>query len=162
MKKLLVKSLCLLIVVTFSVKHVRAQSDTELKTKIEKLNKEMSGAMAAGDFEKEMSYYADDVIYMPNNSKMVEGKAALKASNEEMMKSGVKITSFETKTLKVMSCNKTIAEIGTYQISMSVPGKADPIKDNGKYLTIWEKQADGSLKVKLEIWNTDLNPMMGM
>jgi uncharacterized protein (TIGR02246 family) len=152
----------LLTVVTFSVIQVKAQSDAELKTKIEKLNKEMGAAMTAGDFEKSMSYYTDDVISMPNNSKMVEGKAALKASNEEMMKSGVKITSFEFKTLKVMSCNKTIAEIGTYQMTLSIPGKADPTKDNGKYLTVWEKQADGSLKIKLEIWNTDSNPMMGM
>jgi uncharacterized protein (TIGR02246 family) len=162
MKKLIVKSLCLLTILMFSLIQGKAQSDAELKAKIEKLNKEMGAAMTAGNFEKSLSFYTDDVISLPNNGKMIEGKAALKASNEEMMKTGVKITSFDFKTLKVMSYNKTITEIGAYQMSMSIPGKADPMKDNGKYLTIWEKQADGSLKIKVEMWNTDTNPMMGM
>jgi ketosteroid isomerase-like protein len=34
------------------------------------------------------------------------------------------------------------------------------MEDTGKYLTLWEKQADGSLKIKVETWNTDKNPMM--
>jgi ketosteroid isomerase-like protein len=35
----------------------------------------------------------------------------------------------------------------------------DPMQDAGKYLTIWEQQSDGSLKVKLEMWNADSYPM---
>jgi ketosteroid isomerase-like protein len=36
--------------------------------------------------------------------------------------------------------------------------------DHGKYLTIWEKQKDGSLKIKIETWNSDVDPtsMMNM
>jgi hypothetical protein len=30
--------------------------------------------------------------------------------------------------------------------------------DNGKYITIWEMQKDGSIKIKVETWNTDHNP----
>jgi hypothetical protein len=33
------------------------------------------------------------------------------------------------------------------------------ISDKGKYLTIYERDANGSLKIKVETWNTDLNPM---
>jgi len=33
-----------------------------------------------------------------------------------------------------------------------------PVSDNGKYLTIWQQQPDGSLKMKIDIWNTDLYP----
>ncbi|NJK85592.1 MAG: hypothetical protein HC906_06145 [Bacteroidales bacterium] len=57
-----------------------------------------------------------------------------------------------------------ITEIGTYEIKLTVPGMENEVQDNGKYLTIWEQQNDGSLKIKTEIWNTDTNPMdnMGM
>ncbi|HUN63357.1 MAG TPA: DUF4440 domain-containing protein [Candidatus Sulfotelmatobacter sp.] len=33
-----------------------------------------------------------------------------------------------------------------------------PASDNGKYLTVWKKQQDGSWKVLLDMFNTDLPP----
>jgi len=41
-----------------------------------------------------------------------------------------------------------------------MPDQPAPMEDHGKYLTIWEKQKDGSLKVKVETWNSDVNPAM--
>jgi hypothetical protein len=34
--------------------------------------------------------------------------------------------------------------------------------DQGKYITIWEEQPDGSMKIKVETWNTDTNPWAQM
>jgi len=45
---------------------------------------------------------------------------------------------------------------------MSMPGMDKPMDDQGKYLTIWEKQKDGSMKVKVETWNSDADPMTMM
>jgi hypothetical protein len=39
-------------------------------------------------------------------------------------------------------------------------GMPGEIEDAGKYLTIYERDADGALKIKVETWNTDVNPMM--
>jgi len=33
-----------------------------------------------------------------------------------------------------------------------------PVVDNGKYLTVWKKQADGSWKVLFDMFNTDMPP----
>jgi uncharacterized protein (TIGR02246 family) len=162
MKNVILKSACVLSFVAFTVTNVVCQSDNELKAKIEKLNKEMGDAMVQGNTEKSLSFYTQDAISLPSNEKMSEGKEAIRKSNEEMMKSGSKVTSFETTTLKVMSCGQTITEIGKYKISITMPGKTDPMNDYGKYLTIWEKQKDGSLKVKLEMWNSDINYMANM
>jgi len=147
------------VVVLFAVTNGVSQSKDKYKAQIEKNNKEMVAAMLSGNAEKTLSFYTDDVISMPNYEKMLEGKDALRKSNEAMAKAGWKVTAFEPVTLKVMSCDKTITEIGTYKISFSMEGMDKPIEDVGKYLTIWEKQADGSLKIKIETWNTDTNPM---
>lgn len=147
------------VVVLFSATNGVSQSNEKYKSQIEKINKEMAAAMLSGNTEKTMSFYADDVISLPNYEKMLEGKDALRKSNEEMNKAGWKVTAFEPVTLKVMSCEKTITEIGTFKISFSMEGMDKPIEDVGKYLTIWEKQTDGSLKIKIETWNTDKNPM---
>ena len=138
-----------------------AQTDEQLKQKIESINKELSKAMIAGDNATVLKYYASDAISLPNNSKLIEGLDAIKKSNESMMQSGAKIKTFESATKQVKSCGNTITEIGTYKMSMTIPGMSSDYEDEGKYLTIWEKQSDGSLKIKTEIWNTDKQPMGG-
>jgi ketosteroid isomerase-like protein len=135
-----------------------SQSNDELKAKIEKLNKEMAKNMIQGNNEANLSFYTPDAISLPSYETMHEGVEAIKKSNAEMMSSGMKVKSFETKTLKVITYDKIVTEIGTYKISISMPNTEAPMDDNGKYLTIWEKQKDGSLKIKIEMWNTDNNP----
>jgi ketosteroid isomerase-like protein len=85
-------------------------------------------------------------------------KITRKAS-EEMAKSGEKYNSFELKTVKIIPNGNLITEIGTYTVNVSVPGMDQPVDDHGKYLTMYEKQKDGSLKIKIEIWNSDIDPM---
>ena len=148
-----------LVVVIFATCSGISQTNAQIKTQIEKLNKEMVAAVLSGNTERSMSFYTDDAISMPNYEKMLEGKDAIRKSNEAMTKSGWKVVSFEPVTLKVMSCEKTITEIGTFKISFSMEGMSKPMEDIGKYITIWEKQPDGSLKIKIETWNTDTNPM---
>ncbi|MBT8381175.1 MAG: hypothetical protein KJO59_02320, partial [Ignavibacteria bacterium] len=53
-------------------------------------------------------------------------------------------------------------EIGTYTINMQIPGMDMPWPDHGKYMNLWEVQADGSYKIKADTWNTDTNPWMDM
>lgn len=162
MKKLSIQSFCMMFIVFFTVHAGIAQTAAEYKAKIEKINKEMTQYMLEGNSEKSMSLYTADAISMPSYEPMHEGIAAIRKANEEMMKSGMKITSFEPVTLKVLVNGNMITEIGTYKISMSMPGMENPMQDHGKYLTIWEKQKDGSLKVKIETWNTDVDPMSMM
>lgn len=159
MKKTILKLTLALVVVLFATTIGMTQTNDQYKAQIEKINKQSVAAMLAGDTEKSMSFYTNDAISLPSYEKMLEGKDALRKSNEAMLKSGMKITSFEPVTLKVISDGKMITEIGTYKISISMTGMEEPMKDVGKYLTIWEKQADGSLKIKIEMWNTDTNPM---
>jgi ketosteroid isomerase-like protein len=135
-----------------------SQSDAEYKTKIETMNKQMAKDMLAGNTEKLLSLYTSDAISLPNYQPIHEGIAAIRKASEEDAKSGVKITSFEPTTLKVMANGNLITEIGTYKIDMTMPGMDKPMMDHGKYLTVWEKQKDGSLKIKIETWNSDINP----
>jgi ketosteroid isomerase-like protein len=134
------------------------QASSALHEQIQGLNKEMAKCLVAGDIEKNLALYTEDAISLPSNEPMLEGIAAIRKSSEEMAKSGTKITSFEPTTLKVIPNGNLVTEIGTYKITVNVPNMA-PVNDHGKYLTIWEKQDDGSLKIKVETWNSDV-PMM--
>jgi ketosteroid isomerase-like protein len=47
--------------------------------------------------------------------------------------------------------------IGAYEMTFNDPtGKT--VSDKGKYVTVWKKQKDGSWKVLLDVFNTDLPP----
>jgi ketosteroid isomerase-like protein len=162
MRRISILSTCLLLIVFFTANAAFSQTPAEYKTMIEKINKDMIKSMLEGDVEKNLTLYTTDAISMPSYEPMHEGIAAIRKANEEMTKSGMKITAFEPVTLKVLVNGNMITEIGTYKISMSMPGMEKPMDDHGKYLTIWEKQKDGSLKVKIETWNTDVDPMSMM
>ena len=159
MKRTIVSSSCLLLVLFFTTSIAFSQTSAEYKARIEKLNKEMAKYMIEGNTEKGLSMYTADAISLPSYEPIRDGLPAIRKASEEMAKTGWKCKSFEPTTLKVMPNGNMITEIGTYAISMTMPGMEKSMDDHGKYLTIWEKQKDGSLKVKIETWNSDINPM---
>lgn len=136
------------------------QSAGDYKTKIETINREIVKNTLEGNYEKNLAYYTNDAISLPNYDPILEGIDALRKANEEMANSDMKITSYEPTTLKVIPNGNMIIEIGKYSITISVPELDRSINEFGKYLTIWEKQKDGSLKIKIETWNSDSNPNM--
>jgi ketosteroid isomerase-like protein len=159
MKKLFTILFVLLVATCF----VYSQDNAELKKKIQSMNDEMAEMMISGDEETIWSYYSKDVISMPSYQPMIKGLDACIKSSEEMMASGMEIAAFKSTNTDLMVSGDFVVDIGTYEITMNIPEMGDmPYTDNGKYMTIWEMQDDGSLLVVAETWNTDKNPWMEM
>jgi len=138
-----------------------SQDDSQqLKNKIQQIGNETVQAYLAGDLDLLYSYYTDDAIQMPIYDKMIKGKGAIKQREIEARKAGAKVDTLYHRTLEVGSCGDLVWEIGAYSVTLSLPGMPNPVTDIGKYLTIWQKQGDGTFKIKLEIWNTDINPLL--
>jgi ketosteroid isomerase-like protein len=157
------KSLTILFSLLFITTLVFAQDNENLKEKIQIMNDEMADLMLSGDETTIWNYYSEDVISMPSYQPMVKGLDACKASSEEMMNSGMKITAFKSTNTDLLVSGDFVIDIGTYEITMMLPQMGDmPYTDNGKYLTVWETQDDGALKVVAETWNTDHNPWTEM
>ena len=155
MKKLFLILLSFLFVASF----VNAQDNADLQKKVQKMNDEMSKMMMSGDEESMWSYYSEDVISMPSYQPMMKGIDACKESSNQMMESGMEIITFKSVNEEIKVSGDFVIDIGTYNISMSLPQMGDqPWSDNGKYMTIWEMQDDGSMLVIAETWNTDNNP----
>ena len=159
MKKLFI----ILFAILFSASLINAQDNADLQKQVQKLNNEMAKLMLSGDEDAMWGYYSEEVISMPSYQPMMKGIDACKESSAQMMESGMEITAFETVNTDLLVSGDVVVDIGTYNITMSVPGMGDqPWNDNGKYMTIWEMQDDGSLLVVAETWNTDNNPWMDM
>jgi ketosteroid isomerase-like protein len=153
----------ILLAFVFVTSLVNAQDNMDLPQKIQTMNDEMAALMLSGDNETIWNYYSEDVISMPSYQPIMKGLDACKASSEQMMDSGTKITAFKSTNTDLMVSGDFVIDIGTYEITMTMPQMGDmPWSDHGKYMTVWEMQDDGSLKVKVETWNTDTNPWMEM
>ncbi len=160
MKKKHLKSVLMLLVSTIFCFQLFAQKDIDkLKSEIESINAKLVKANIAGDLETIASFYTDDIIHMPNYAPMVKGKEIMIEKEKETREAGFKMLSMNLNIVDVMACKDLVIEIGEYALSLTIPEMSYPVADNGKYVTVWERQKDGSLKIKIETWNTDVNPM---
>ncbi|MEX2190430.1 MAG: DUF4440 domain-containing protein [Bacteroidota bacterium] len=126
-----------------------------LKALIDEYNAIVMDGMLSGNNEKVWPYYTDDAIQMPASGPMLKGKEAIKNFSDEMSKMGMKFTAVEFATTEIGGSGTLAYEIGTYKMSMELgPTK---MEDNGKYMTLWKKQADGSWKVYAETWNSSVS-----
>jgi ketosteroid isomerase-like protein len=157
MKKLILMCVAILI----AASQLYAQSEADMKAKFKVTNKKFSQMMLDNDLEGMLSYYAENPISMPSYQPTLRSLDAMRESHKQQHQMGMKITAFTLETTDVINAGDYILEIGLYTISMEMPGMG-LIDDNGKYMNVWEKQEDGSMKIKADIWNTNLNPWMKM
>jgi ketosteroid isomerase-like protein len=155
------KLISLLIAVIIISTSVLAQDVEKVKTKIEALNKVFIQAMLDNDTDKMLSLYTEDIISMPSYQPTVKGITKVRELSEMQAKSGWKTNAFTLSITDIIVQGNLVIEIGNYDMKMSGPDVPE-WADNGKYITIWEEQKDGSLKIKVETWNTDTNPWAQM
>lgn len=157
------KLFAILLMLLFTTSLIYSQDTAELKKKIQAMNDESAKRMLSGDESSMWDMYTNNVISMPSYEPMLKGLDACKESYKKMKESGMKFTAFKSTVTDVMQSGKFVIDIGTYETSMTMPQMGDmPYTDYGKYMTIWEMQDDGSMKVLVETWNTDTNPWMEM
>jgi len=130
----------------------------DLKTAIESIGVKLGRAFIAEDYETMLLYFTDDVIWMPNFHEMITGKKAMKKELEEAREPNVKIHSINSTIIDIWSCGDLIYEMGTYSLIATTPNMSRPVADIGKYFHVWQKQYDGSYKIKFAISNTDIKP----
>lgn len=162
MRKIICSLGILAFLISFPLVNIHAQSLEKIQEKIEKMNAEIIDEMLKGDYSASLKRYTEDAFSLPSYSPMIKGLEALKKSSMEMANSPMKITSFELKTKEIIPGGDLYVEVGKYTMTTEMEGMAEPWEDHGKYVTVWEKQKDGSLKIKVETWNTDTNPWSGM
>ena len=73
-------------------------------------------------------------------------------------KIGLKYHSFSGTPEDIWECEKFVYERGKFGMSVSSKDHPKPLAYHGSYFTIWQKENDGSLKIKYVIWNLDFNP----
>jgi len=117
-------------------------------------------ALNRGDADGWAAAFADDAVQMPPNGPANVGKDQIQAFCGAMLSAfGAE---FSLAPEEVRSAGADWAfERGTYEITLSPKAGGEPINDAGKYITLYQRQPDGSWAMARDIWNTS-NPPPGM
>jgi len=114
-------------------------------------------AYEGGDATALAGLYAEDAVYMAPYGDALRGRAAVEARLAEQMEmmSERQITIERT---DYGGSGDLAYGIGTYTLDMQMGmgDMAQPMTDNGKYVTLARRGADGSWKIYAHIWNTSL------
>ena len=142
--------------------NLQAQNDmSQIKKYCQDMNDKFGKALVAGDYQTIASFYADDATSLPSYEPMWTGKDKILEGNKKDLES-MKYNSFSTNTLNVFGSGDFIYEIGTYSLNFTPANSTTAMDDHGKYINIWQKQNDGSWKLKADTWNSDNNPYSSM
>ena len=140
---------------SFTFASPAAAADTKIEQALRDLDAKWSAAAGAKDVDKTVSYYAADAIVMPPNASRAMTKETIRSAWKEMLTSpGAAITWKATK-VEVAKAGDLAYVSGTYEQLMT-DASGNQAKDRGKYVAIFKKQTDGTWKVIVDIWHSDL------
>jgi ketosteroid isomerase-like protein len=103
-----------------------------------------------------MSYYAEDAAELPNGAEIIQGKNNISKTMNFLDNKDNKLT--WTPVYAEMAASRDLGyTYGNYEFhSKDKDGEATV--EHGKYVSIWEKQSDGSWKVVMDMGNSSPNP----
>ena len=126
---------------------VQALKDTEAAS---------AKAVAAKDFEKSMSYYADDASVLVPTAPEINGKDAIRAAFKPLADDPNFAHACQASRVEVAKSGDLGYTQGTYTMTTTNRKTKKPVTDKGKYLIAYKKQADGTWKVVADMESSDI------
>jgi uncharacterized protein (TIGR02246 family) len=101
------------------------------------------------------SLYSEDGRFLPPHMEPCEGPSAIQAAMQQLLDMGVR--SLDIDPLDVREAGDLTIEYGRYTLGIE-PAGVEPVTDVGKYIVVHEAQDDGSTRIVLDIFNSNLPP----
>ena len=130
-------------------------ADTKIEQALRYLDAQWSAAASAKDLDKTVSFYSDDAVVMPPNASAATTKEAIRKIWQDLLASPGLVISWKATKVEVAKSGDLACVSGTYE-ETTIDASGKPVNDRGKYVEVWEKQADGKWKCGTDIWNSDL------
>ncbi len=124
---------------------------TSLKDAIDDIWKQYASSVATGDIDSWISLWIDDGIQKPPDAPPNIGKEKIRVFIKNFMDS-VPVTKMVINSEEVREADDWGFSRGNYWFEMTSE-EGETVKIEGKFLTILEKQEDGSWKIARDIFN---------
>ncbi len=120
-------------------------------------DRSLQAAVAAKDLDQIVSFYTADAILHPTAKPGIAGKEGIRAEWAAILRIPDFANKSEGQIADVSAAGDLGYTAGTYAATLRGED-GSIVTEPGKYLTVWRKQQDGSWKVAIETYNTDIPP----
>lgn len=103
----------------------------------------------AADWDGWANQLTEDAVFLQPNGPALQGRAAIR----QWATGFTGMASFTSPVLEVGGAGPVAYARGTYAFAMG-PTAQLQISDSGNWLTVYERQADGTWRIKRNIWNS--------
>jgi uncharacterized protein (TIGR02246 family) len=118
----------------------------------DKIGQDYMKAYAAKDAAAIGNLFTEDAVEMPGDTVSLVGRAAIQAASEAEFKNPGPPATLVIKGSAISGTADMVVSEGTYSVSIPMP-KGDPYVMNGKWISVSERQADSTWKMKRLIHN---------
>jgi uncharacterized protein (TIGR02246 family) len=109
---------------------------------------------ASKDADKVASYYVDDAVMMVTGSPAVHGKEAIRAAYKQAFSDTGFMLTFHPDKVDAASSGDVGYTQGSFQLAYTNPATKALEHEQGSYVTVYRKMADGSWKAVEDIAST--------
>lgn len=107
------------------------------------------------DVDEFLTFLKDDAIFMPDGAPLARGDS-IRTTWEQLISMPGFDLEWRATGARVAEAGDMGYTIGTYELTVEQDDA--PVVTVGKYVTLWERQADGSWKVAVDCFNADGPP----
>jgi uncharacterized protein (TIGR02246 family) len=107
------------------------------------------------DPDKWVSYFTDDGSALYPGTATLDGKAAIKAAVTPIFADKNFSLTFQSTRSMASKGDDMVYSQGTFSMTTTNPKTKKPKTENGKFLTVYTKEADGSWKAVASTFNSD-------
>lgn len=125
---------------------------------IRKNTEVMHLAYRQGDIEGSLSHFVLETINLfPEHGPLV-GRGALHTLRQEEKARGFRFYGLRQKDQDIWLCGDYLYQMGSYAVTFARPGVSGVVTEFRNGMTIWERQSDGTLMIRLDAHNRGIVP----
>ncbi|WP_215225643.1 YybH family protein [Echinicola shivajiensis] len=115
---------------------------------------DLDWSASAKDFEAFIGFFENDAVMLMSNAPAFSGVDEIRANMEGPLSDEGFSIEWVPNHVEVANSGDLGYTIGTYSMTME-DSTGMSMVENGKYLTVWKKQADGTWKVAADMGNSN-------
>jgi uncharacterized protein (TIGR02246 family) len=132
-----------------AVPEAASETYAEAKRAIDKGNAQWIEAWEKGDPEMLAAIFTEDGVMLSQGGRVFKGRQQIFERQREAMQSVTRPIKVSVVTIKIWVDGDTAYETGNYKYEYTEKGK--PTREEGRYVTMWKRQVDGSWKLSMDM-----------
>jgi uncharacterized protein (TIGR02246 family) len=97
--------------------------------------------------------YAEDATLLPPGSPLIKGRQNIQQFWQGFFNAGA--SDAKLRVVDVQASGDTAYEIGAFEANLPKPQGGGTVRTQGKYVVVWKRQPDQSIRMLVDIFNTN-------